>query len=155
MSDDGNREFVQGEELYKELLSEGTDNIETLTGNLLMRLGFKFSLSGTVYLKAAILYLYRNNYHPHVIHNKMVYIAVAEQYATTQLSVERDIRNAVAVCTQHGNLTRLNDLLHNNLVEKGFPPSNYELISCIAAWLRMVYQKEHPDNSSDETPLVF
>ena len=140
---ENNNAFLRGNQLYENLLKQGTNDIEALTTELLMFLGFKFKLSGTVYLKAAILYLYYKNYRPHVIFHNQVYAAVAEQYATTQIRVERAIRTAVCDSNTNGNLVALNELLHNNITQPEYPPSNCELISCIASWLRLQHQKGH------------
>lgn len=134
--------FVRGDELYEKLAKLSTNNIEALTGELLMCLGFKFKLTGTTFLKAAILFVYNNGDHRRIVRYNAVYKEIANQFDTNSPSVERNIRTAVSVCTEHGNLVALNDLLHNNLVQKDFPPSNCDLISGIATWLRLLQQKE-------------
>lgn len=143
MPENKNREkaFLQGEELYNVIVGDGTGDATTAVGLMLTYLGFKNKLIGTQYLKEAILYRYQKLNMARVSLTGEVYLTVADKLNSTVNRVERAIRNSISDCNDNGNLIAFNDLIHCQMVEPQFPPTNGELISSIVNWLQLEKQK--------------
>lgn len=143
MSENKRREkaFLHGEELYNVIVGDGSGDASTAVGLMLTYLGFKNKLIGTQYLKEAILYRYQKSDVVRVSLTGDVYIAVADRLNSTVNRVERAIRNSISDCNDNGNLIAYNDLVHCQLVDSEFPPTNGELISSIVNWLQLEKQK--------------
>lgn len=135
------RAFLDGDKLYSVIVGDGTSDVDTAVGHMLMYLGFKSKLIGTRYLKAAILYRYRKADVARINLTGDVYRAVAESNCSTVNRVERAIRNSINDCNNNGNLIAFNDLIHCQIAEPKFPPTNGELISSIVNWLQLEKQK--------------
>ena len=140
---DRNKEkaYLRGEELYKVIIGDGSSDVETALGRMMMYLGFKSKLTGTRYLNTAIVHRYQRSGAARVSLTGEIYPVVAEKECSTVNRVERAIRNAIKDCADNGNLIALNDLTHSQLVEPKFSPTNGELICIIADWLRLERKK--------------
>ena len=135
------RAFLQGDELYRVIVGDGTSDVPSVVGHMLMYLGFKSKLVGTRYLHSAILYRYNKGEIARVSLTGEVYRVVAENNHSTVNRVERAIRNSISDCNDNGNLIAFNDLVHCQIVETKFAPTNGELISSIVNWLQLEKQK--------------
>lgn len=135
------RAFLHGEELYSVIVGDGTGDVTTAVGLLLTYLGFKNKLIGTSYLKEAILYRYQKVDIARMSLTGDIYLTVAHKMNSTVNRVERAIRNSISDCNDNGNLIAYNDLIHGQLVNTEFPPTNGELISSMVNWLQLEKQK--------------
>ncbi len=135
--------FLRGEELYQSVIGDGTGDVQTLVGQLLIGLGFKSKLIGTPFLKEAIIYRYEKTDIAHVSYANDVYACVANNLHSTANRVERAIRNTIYDCAQCGNLSAFDELLHGRVSSPGYIPSNIELISSIVTWLQLEKERGH------------
>ncbi len=142
--------FLHGDELYKSIVGDGASDVHVLVGQLLIGLGFKSKLTGTQYLKDAILYRYARRDVAHINYNNEVYTDVAERLHSTPCRVERAIRKAIGDCADFGNLNAFNDLIHGRVTAPGYVPSNTELISRIVDWLNIEEEKGHIAKSDEQ-----
>lgn len=137
------RKFLNGEELYRSILSDEPLDVQVLVGQLLMELGFKSKLIGTQFLKDAILYRYAKHSVARINYTADIYAHIAEKQQSSVCCVERAIRNAINDCSKFGNLDALSDLLHAQVTVPGYAPSNAELISSVVEWLELERAKGH------------
>ena len=135
--------FLHGNELYHQLIDGGTQDAYTFTVQLMMYLGFKSKLVGTQFLLNAILFVYSKGATEHVSYTNEVYPAVAKEMNSTVGRVERAIRNSIINCNDNGNLVAFYDLIHCQLTDPNYPPSNSELISSIVTFLHLEEHKGH------------
>ena len=135
--------FQGGEQLYNLIIGDGTSDVDTVVGLTLLYLGFKSKLVGTRYLKSAILYRYERVNVARVSLTGEVYQSVADDNCSTVNRVERAIRNSINDCNYNGNLIAFNDLVHSEIVELNFAPTNGELISSMVNWLQLQKQQGH------------
>ena len=132
--------FLRGEELYRSIVGENPIDVHIVVERLLMSLGFKSKLEGTLLLRDVILYRYDNANIVRMSYTSEVYPAVAKEDDLSPANVERTIRGAITECAHNGNLFAFVDLLHGRLTDKECVPSAVEFISCVVYWLRL--QKE-------------
>ena len=131
------------QQLHEQVVGDGTQNVKVVLSKLFMLLLFKSKLVGTAYLKEAVLYRYEQELNARVSLTKEIYPAVANRLSTTVNRVERNIRNAISDCHEHGNLLAFNDLTRGEVVKTGYAPTNGELISSIASWLQLERQQNN------------
>ena len=143
MSEDKDDCFLHGDKLYQSIVGDGESDIHVLVGQLLIGLGFKSKLTGTQYLKDAILYRYVKKDVAHINYNGEIYANVANKLHSTPCRVERAIRKTINDCADFGNLSAFNDLIHSRVTAPGYVPSNIELISRIVDWLQIEEEKGH------------
>ena len=137
------RAYLSGEKLYGVIVGDGTKDVDTAVGHMLLCLGFKSKLIGTRYLKSAIMYRYHKGHVARVSLTGDVYRVIAENNNSTVNRVERAIRNSITDCNDNGNLIAFNDLVHTQIVEPSFAPTNGELINSIVNWLQLEKQRGH------------
>lgn len=142
-NDDGfNNGNLQYDEMYENIVGDGTNSIDVVVGRLLLVLGFKSKLIGTTYLREAILLRYSN---PNARRKGLIsdiYPAVAEKQESTVNRVERAIRNTINECYNRGTLISLNDLFKCQVISPVYAPTNGELLSSIVDWLQIERQQQ-------------
>ncbi len=113
---------------FKRSLSK--NNLEKLIEKLLLALDFKNKLLGFNYLRDAIAECCVDDKKRYM--STDVYMIVAKKYKTTNVRVERAIRNAIINCHDKGNLFKLNDIFNNSIVSEKYVPTSAELISAVS-----------------------
>ena len=137
------RNTANFQQLHEQVVGDGTQDVKVVLGKLFMLLLFKSKLVGTAYLKEAVLYRYEQELNAQVSLTKEIYPAVASRLSTTVNRVERNIRNAISDCHEHGNLYAFNVLTRGDVIKTGYAPTNGELISSIASWLQLERQQNN------------
>lgn len=102
---------------------------------LLLSLGLRPHLFGTVYLRSAIKRCCALNSFARINFGNNVYPHVASECDTTPRRVERDIRTAIQGSYGNGGMFLLNAIVGYNLVSPSYSPTNSELIMGISSWL--------------------
>jgi two-component system response regulator (stage 0 sporulation protein A) len=102
---------------------------------VLFVLGFKSNLSGTGYLREAIVQMYDCKT---CLICKELYPNIASKFNTTPQRVERCIRHAISTCVDSTTIFRFNDLCGVQVIDKRYSPTNSEFITQICTWLHLV-----------------
>lgn len=137
-----NKGNLQYEQLYENIVGDGTSSIDVIVGRLLLALGFKSKLIGTTYLREAILLRYNKSNACRIGLISDIYPAVAQKQASTVNRVERAIRNTINDCYDRGTLLNLNNLFKCQIISPVYAPTNGELLSSIVDWLQIERQQQ-------------
>ena len=132
----GNTPKPNRQQLYDAIVGK-EDDIAIIVGRLLTTLGFKSNLTGTQYLKGAILYRYSNAQTVCVGMITDTYKIVADKYNTVHTRVERAIRHSIINCYTNGDLKLFNELVQASIIDEEFAPSNGEFICSVVNWLQL------------------
>ena len=140
--DDGfNTGNLQYDQMYENIVGDGSHSVDVVVGRLLLALGFKSKLIGTTYLKDAILLRYNKTNASRIGLISDIYPAVAEKQESTVNRVERAIRNTINECYSRGTLLGLNNLFKCQVISPVYAPTNGELLSSIVDWLQIERQQ--------------
>ena len=127
----------QAEDLRNSILNKH-NNLDMAITRLLLLLGLKPHLFGTVYLRVAVKHCCTMNSSIAKINfGNDVYPFVANKCKTIPRRVERDIRTAIQCCYNNGGMERLNGIVGYELISSKYPPTNSEFIMGITSWLRL------------------
>ncbi len=127
----------QAEDLRNSILNKH-NNLDMTITRLLLFLGLKPHLFGTVYLRVAIKYCCTITGNIAKINfGNEVYPFVANICKTIPRRVERDIRTAIQCCYNNGGMEQLNAIVGYEFISSKYPPTNSEFIMGIASWLRL------------------
>jgi two-component system response regulator (stage 0 sporulation protein A) len=115
------------------------DNIEYAATDIIHQIEIPAHIKGYYYLRTAILLSAEN---PQLINNVtgLLYPAVAKQYQTTPLCVERAIRHAIKIAWEKGNSEAFNRLLGYSTHSAQGRPTNLMFIASIADKLRLKFK---------------
>ena len=105
---------------------------------LFQEIGIPANVKGHVYLKEAII-LSIGNSMMHSCMTKRLYPAVAEKYGTTPSRVERAIRHAIENAWERGELKAAEAICGLTVSGRKGKPTNTELISSIAEYIRALH----------------
>ena len=141
-SHDNNRSPFDRNKMYHNIIGGG-DEASIVVGRLLTTLGFKSKLTGTRYLKDAILYRYFNANKKQVGMTSHAYFEVAISHKTTSTRVERAIRNSILNCYHHGALKSFNVLTQAPIIHEVYAPSNGEFMCSVVNWLQLEKESGH------------
>lgn len=130
-------------QLHEQVIGDGTYDVNVVLGRLFMLMVLKTKLHGTTYLREAIVYRYERGLDSRVSLTKEIYPAVASNQCTTVNRVERNIRNTINDCYEHGNLFAFNILTRSEVIKTDYVPTNGELINIIASWLILERQQNN------------
>ena len=111
-------------------------DLESQVTKVIHQIGVPAHIKGYQYLRTAILMVMADS---DVINSvtKILYPAVAKQYATTASRVERAIRHAIEVAWDRGDLDTLNSYFGYTIQMSRGKPTNSEFIAMIADNLRL------------------
>ncbi len=99
---------------------------------LLVQTGFRNKLTGSAYLcKAVEIYCKSPAELTRRLTNEL-YPVVAQDFNTSAMCVERNIRTAIQDSYDRGGLFSLNRIFNCNVVEKNYPPTNADIIMFLA-----------------------
>ena len=111
-------------------------DLESQVTRVIHQIGVPAHIKGYQYLRTAILMVMSDS---DVINSvtKILYPAVAKQYATTASRVERAIRHAIEVAWDRGDIDTLNSYFGYTIQMSRGKPTNSEFIAMIADNLRL------------------
>ncbi len=104
---------------------------------ILKQMGTPAHIKGYVYLRDCILYVYDD---PSLLGNmkKQLYKVVGDLHETTAFCVERDIRTAIEVTVDRGDINYLYTIFGNTIRKDKGKPTNKEFIIAIADLLTAI-----------------
>ena len=143
MRNNYNAKYPHHEFLYKMVVDKSVDTIEEAVQRLFFALGFKNKLSGTLFLKEAIVIWCSIPNSKRVMLTSDIYPTVAVTFNSTPWRVERAIRNTLIDCHRNGRLIYLNDLALSDVVSTAYVPTNGEFLSVVVAWLRLHFRNRY------------
>ena len=113
-------------------------DLDTVIFEVLKDLGTPSHLAGYGYLCEAIKITVKNR---NVINSmgRVLYPTLAERFETVPTRVERNIRHAVEVTWDYGNLDTLERYFGYTISARKGKPTNSEFISLIASYIRCYY----------------
>ena len=113
------------------VLPRHDENLKAVVTSIIHEIGVPAHIKGYQYLREAIMRTVENMDYINAV-TKVLYPAVAEQYATTASRVERAIRHAIEVAWDRGDLETLQKYFGYTVSSKKGKPTNSEFIALIA-----------------------
>ncbi len=113
-----------------------SNNLDTSITNLIHEIGVPAHIKGYMYLREAIIMVYKNIEILGSI-TKVLYPQIAEKYNTTPSRVERAIRHAIEVAFSRGNVEEIRNIFGYTVNAKKAKPTNSEFIAMVADKLRI------------------
>ncbi len=123
---------------FRNFIFEKQQDIDVTISRLLLVLGFKPQLYGTVYLHEAIIYCYLSPL-TKISFSKAAYPYVAQKLGAKPRSVERNIRTALNDCYNSGSLFKLNYICGCDIISTRYVCTNSEFIMKTVAWNKSYY----------------
>lgn len=136
MSSVKDRLFFDNGSLYGFVIGDNNTELDVIVTHLLLVLGFRNNLIGTLYLKDAIISMYNapEGRKPYL---SDIYKKVADSRFSTVYSVERDIRNCIRDSYNSGKLFVFNSFMRYETISASYPTTNSELLNNVVSWLRL------------------
>lgn len=97
--------------------------------NKMVWMGFRDNIIGTPMLREAI-----NLWEPGMSTTKELYPAIAKQFGTTPVRVERNIRTAIESAWDRGDYFAIESVFGGSAAEDGVRPTNSEFIARMAVY---------------------
>lgn len=111
-------------------------DLEAQVTKIIHQIGVPAHIKGYQYLRTAIIMTVSNNDYINSV-TKVLYPAVAKEYATTSSRVERAIRHAIEVAWDRGDVDVLNSFFGYTVQTSRGKPTNSEFIAMISDNLRL------------------
>ncbi len=111
-------------------------DLEAQVTKIIHQIGVPAHIKGYQYLRTAIIMTVNNTDYINSV-TKMLYPAVAKEYATTSSRVERAIRHAIEVAWDRGDVDVLNSFFGYTVQTSRGKPTNSEFIAMISDNLRL------------------
>jgi two-component system response regulator (stage 0 sporulation protein A) len=96
----------------------------------MLELGIPNKLKGYKYIRDSIILIYEEFEEEFEI-TKDVYPLIAKKYNTKPSNIERNMRYALEISWERGNVEKINNIFGYTISEKTFKPTNSEFISRI------------------------
>jgi len=123
---------------FRNFIFEKQQDIDVTIARLLLVLGFKPQLYGTVYLQEAIICCYLSPL-TKISFSKAAYPYVAKKFGTNSRAVERNIRTALNDCYNSGSIFKLNYISGCDIISARYTCTNCEFIMKTVAWIKSYY----------------
>ena len=101
---------------------------------LLLEIGIPANLLGFTYIVYA-LQLALNNVEYNYRMSKQLYIETAQHFGTSRQSVERSMRNAIAVAIEYGKPDFIEQIFRNSINPKKGVPTNSQFITSVCLYM--------------------
>ena len=112
------------------------DSLDFIITATLHRLGMPANVKGFEYIREAIKLCVEDSNTLNSI-TKVLYPTIAVQYNTTATGVERNIRNAIDLSWQRGDLATLESYFGSRVYQEDGKPTNSQFIALLSHKLRM------------------
>lgn len=123
---------------FRNLIAKNCQNIELITSQLMLAMGFKMHLCGAKYIHEAIVLYYKLSDNTRVSFSKTIFPDIAQKYKSCVHNVDKDIRTAIKSCYCNGKMLAFNELCGCEIFSSQYQPTISELIVNIVTWIKTV-----------------
>ena len=117
------------------------NNVRAIIVTILLNLGISPNTKGYHYLREVILICVTTNEHVTTF-SKTLYAKLAEEYNTSECSVERAVRHAIKSGWYRHNEELAEKIFINTLQSTNDIPTNSVFISTVSEWIKINYSDE-------------